>query len=283
MPITPDSTIRADDFINESQKNVTPSADANRVTKLESNQKLHPYFVSLGKQLICGETINGATTPVPVYQNKTDNELYACDGNDLTRLKFIGFVTTNGTNGNPARFQGAGVVGGFTGLQEGEKYYVQDAVGTIGATPGTYEVLVGVAISETELLIQKGRRITSGSAAISDAGTTDTIQTIVVTSGFRPSFIRATAIVRSTDEIDTMATGTWQNGTYQSITAAADDLDANFTTQNSYLIYLIPGGQDVQWRITVTSVTDTGFTLSIQQKTANPTSFVLMWEAEGDL
>ena len=103
--------------------------------------------------LNAGETIDGATLPVPVYVH-TDGELYACDGNDTAKLNFIGFAVSDSTNGNPIQLQNHGVVSGFSGLTIGSKYYVQDD-GTIGTSVGTYEILVGEAISETELLIGK--------------------------------------------------------------------------------------------------------------------------------
>jgi len=99
-----------------------------------------------------GETISGDTLPVACYQNTTDNEFYACDANDTDKMKFIGFGISNGTDGNSIDIQFNGIVNGFTGLSEGEKYYVQDDK-TIGTTPGTYNILVGEAISETELVI----------------------------------------------------------------------------------------------------------------------------------
>lgn len=104
-----------------------------------------------------GETINGGTLPVAVYQDPADNELYACDGNVTTKLEFIGFAISNSTDGNPIDFQGSGLVRGFTGLTEGTKYYVQDDK-TIGTAKGTYPVLVGIAVTETELLIMNDKK-----------------------------------------------------------------------------------------------------------------------------
>lgn len=110
------------------------------------------------KAMVAGETINGATLPVPVYFNNTDDEFYACDANVQTKLQFIGFATSNGTDGNALDVQFTGIVSGFSGLTVGAPYYVQDAVGTIGTTVGTYEVYVGVAVSATELYIDLGNR-----------------------------------------------------------------------------------------------------------------------------
>lgn len=105
-----------------------------------------------------GETITGATLPVPLFQNTTDGELYACDANDAAKLNFLGFGISDSTDGNPITLQTEGIVGGFTGLSEGVEYYVQDAVGTIGTAKGTYTIKVGIAISETEILIIKKER-----------------------------------------------------------------------------------------------------------------------------
>jgi len=99
-----------------------------------------------------GETINGATLPVAVYRASADSEIYACDGDNSTKLNFIGFAISNSTNGNPISVQLEGVVRGFTGLTIGADYYVQNDK-TIGTTKGTYPIKVGVAVSTTELLI----------------------------------------------------------------------------------------------------------------------------------
>lgn len=49
--------------------------------------------------------------------------------------------------------QHTGVVGGFSSLTPGEYYYAQDTEGTIGTTPGTTTIKVGIAVSETEILV----------------------------------------------------------------------------------------------------------------------------------
>lgn len=119
-----------------------------------------------------GETINGATLPAACYLNSADGEWYACDGNDQTKLDFKGFAISNGTDGNGINIQCSGKVTGFSGLTTGAKYYVQDDK-TIGTTPGTYEVLVGIAISATELFILKGSMEYMGSA--NDSGDNITV------------------------------------------------------------------------------------------------------------
>lgn len=135
-----------------------------------------------------GETINGATLPVPVYQLTADSEVYACDANDSAKLNFIGFATSNSTDGNPITVITNGILGGFSGLTVGARYYVQDTVGTIGATVGTNNIPVGIAISATQLLIIKLPRITSGSTTKDCSNTTTT--TIAHGLGYVPRMVK---------------------------------------------------------------------------------------------
>lgn len=105
-----------------------------------------------------GETINGGTLPVAVYQSSSDGELYACDADDSTKQNFIGFAISNSTDGNPIEFQGEGIVSGFSGLTYGTKYYVQTDK-TLGTTATT--IPVGYATSATEILIIKNAILSS--------------------------------------------------------------------------------------------------------------------------
>ena len=57
--------------------------------------------------------------------------------------------------GNQASVVLVGIVSGFTGLTPNSTYYVQDTIGTIGTTPGSTSIPVGVAISTTEILIDR--------------------------------------------------------------------------------------------------------------------------------
>lgn len=231
------------------------------------------------KTMTAGATINGATLPVPVYQNKTDNEFYACDANDSNAYKFLGFAISNGTDGNDIDVQFTGIVSGFTGLSEGEKYYVQDAVGTIGTTPGTQEILVGIAISETELLIQKGTLYTKGSFNFTQA-TADQ----VITLGFRPSVIRiwATAANESSGGAGTSGSAflVYANGSSSGIGVFQNSATDGSFSYSSATIKSSSGSNQVV--ISISSVTDTGFTIVLTE-TGNVVAGRLLWEAEGRL
>jgi hypothetical protein len=153
MPIIPGQDGVADDFITTS----SGATDEGKVPKLNASGELDESFFTATniKTLKAGETINGATLPVAVYQSTSDNEVYACDGNDSAKIEFIGFAISNSTDGNNILVAVNGVIGGFTGLAEGTRYFVQDDK-TIGTSIGSIEIMVGIAVSETELLIYKG-------------------------------------------------------------------------------------------------------------------------------
>jgi hypothetical protein len=136
-----------------------------------------------------GETINGATLPVAVFPSSADGELYACDANDQAKLEFIGFAISNSTDGNPIQLQESGFVGGFTGLTNAAKYYVQDDK-TIGTAVGTYEIYIGKAVGTTKILIDKGPTSAMqymGSASFSEdsASTTAWSGTLTAPTGWR--------------------------------------------------------------------------------------------------
>ena len=143
-----------DDDGNQPEDGATDGATTGDNLKDSTDTVLEDREVKNIATLTAGETINGATLPVAVFQDISDNEFYACDGNDTSKLTFTGFAISNGTDGNDLVIQFTNVVGGFTGLSEGARYYVQDDK-TIGISPGTYSILVGIAVSQTEIQILK--------------------------------------------------------------------------------------------------------------------------------
>lgn len=229
------------------------------------------------RSVTAGETINGATTPVPVYQDKSDFEFYACDANDNTKYKFSGFSVSNGTNGNSMTVQFTGIVSGFSGLTRGEKYYVSDTAGTISTTAGTQEILVGVAISTTELMIQKGTRFAAGSASFS------TTTTSAVTLGFRPSVVRIHAFQGTGGTGgQPFSNGSWSAVSGQRHVRLSRDGSGNMTSNTSTTEAWNNTSGTSSNAGTVTSITDTGFTLS-NTATNSPATTHIYWEAIGDL
>lgn len=226
-----------------------------------------------------GETINGATTPVPVYQNTTDNEFYACDANDNTKYRFVGFAITNSTDGAAITVQMSGVVSGFTGLVEGSRYYVQDAVGTIGTSPGTQIIEVGVAVSETQLLITQKPVTVIGTI---DTGTMSANSNNAVTTGFYPRKIRIKilAVEQSGGSATGIAIyeGIWYAGTLTSINALYNDGSSGYYANASAQIR----SDASSWMdISITSVSETGFTITLTEEPSNSfADSIIMYEAE---
>lgn len=250
---------------------------------LNQNFETISEMVSFQDSLNAGETIDGLTTPVPVYVG-SDGELYACDANDTAKLNFAGFVTSASSDGNPIDFYGDGIISGFTGLTQGARYYVQDSVGTIGTTPGTYIIFVGIAVSATKLLIQKGSRRAHGNVGFSDGGLSGATQDTAFTIGFRPSRIRMSGNEGSGNIAGfSYSVGTWINGTYQSYWkwcnagASADGIDTGA------ILKVYNGSGSFLWTLTITSITATGFTVHAVQEHDSPGAVEAIWEAESDI
>lgn len=101
------------------------------------------------------EAIDASSVPKALYIS--DNGWVGiCDGDDVNKIDFIGFAVLGQNVGSGEFIEvmlGQGVlVKGFTSLTRGSKYYVQDDK-TLGTSPGTYEILIGIAISATALII----------------------------------------------------------------------------------------------------------------------------------
>lgn len=105
--------------------------------------------------VVASTTITGNTLPQPVYIATTTGALQLSDANVDQASQFLGFARQSVSNGATTTVQIEGVVPGFTGLTRGARYYVQDAVGTIGTSIGTSEVYVGTAKSSTEIFIDR--------------------------------------------------------------------------------------------------------------------------------
>lgn len=248
----------------------TPSTSNPYMTRTDNR-------AGLQKSVTAGTIINGATLPVPVFQNTTDNEYYPCDGNDTAKLNFQGFAVSNSTDANPIDVQFSGIVSGFTGLDEGVPYWLSDTVGTIQNTPGTYPVMVGVAISTTELLIQKGTQKACGTLAL---GTTVSNQAI--TTGFRPTSIRIFARYANFNTtsyfstVDLVAAGGTTSVISASVAngAAAVAADGRLYSNVSAPDYVTIG---------VSTITNTGFTITLAETNTFAGGGYLLWEAEGDL
>ena len=223
-----------------------------------------------------GETINGGTLPVPVYQNTADNEFYKCDANVSTKLEFVGFSISNGTNGNAMDIQFNGIVKGFSGLTEGARYYVSDTAGLISTSKGTYEVLVGIAISTTELLIIKApaEKLYKNGDTTKNAADASTTQNIAHGLGKIPKKVRIKArVLLGNDQrvSETVYNGTTQSSiSYYGISASV--------VANTFTLTNTTTGNGTTVGVVTFDATNIIITWT---KTSSPTgTYILLWEAE---
>ena len=230
--------------------------------------------------MTAGATINGATTPVPIYQDTTTFKYLACISNDNTKIKYQGFAVSNSTDTNPINVQFDGVVAGFTGLTRGVKYYLTDASGIIGVTPGTIEIEVGIAVSTTQLLIAKGKRYQNGTTSF-----TATASTAIVT-GFKPSkiHIHAYGASASASQNNSSSDGGWSvkgtnNCIYFDKNGSAIS-SSGIDTTNAWHVDVTNTNPDIHFG-TVVTITENGFTLQ-NTKTGAPPTVQIFWEAEGE-
>ena len=232
------------------------------------------------EEMTAGATIAGATLPVPVYQNTTDNEVYACDADQAATIEFFGFAISDGTDGNAIIVQHTGIVGGFTGLDEGEKYYVQDTAGTIGKTPGTTKILVGRSISSTELLIlNEEKPIFKNGTTTKDAADASGTQNIAHGLGKIPKKIRIKAIAITTAaQCQQQHAETVYNGTVQSSISIA----GNMVSSNAQAVttFRLNQAAIANYQDGVVTFDDTNIIID-WTKTNSPTgTYTLLWEAE---
>lgn len=87
-------------------------------------------------------------------QIASTSRVYKSDANDSVRNRFDGFVISNASSmGSTATMQFGLVVSGFSGLTQGNTYYVSNTIGTIQNSAGSTSLKVGKAISTTEILL----------------------------------------------------------------------------------------------------------------------------------
>lgn len=240
------------------------SNDAVRFSQVQS-------LVGASSAFTTGEAINGSTTPQVVCIKASDGLLYKADANDATLNMAIGFVTTNALITTTPTVTTSGVIGGFTGLTQNATYYVSDTAGSISATPSsTCAIPVGKAISTTQLLLNFGKRVATGTITHSSAGAGN--QDVTTTIGFRPVKITLgviATITGSTSNGVAVATLNYY-GTSQISTGGFNEDDesatavtyANFATRANIgpgCAARSSGGNRADVTMTLNSVSATGF------------------------
>ncbi len=88
-----------------------------------------------------------------VYIDTADGKAYKCDADVSTKRGFIGFVSEAITLNNTGKCVGyGGILGGFSSITVGGKYYLSSTAGAITASPSAY-YFVALGVSTTSVFI----------------------------------------------------------------------------------------------------------------------------------
>jgi hypothetical protein len=203
-----------------------------------------------------GETINGATLPVPVFLHATTSKVYAMDADATTTYtSFLGFAVTNATANNPILVQSEGIVDGFTSLEPTYPYFASTSAGVIATTSPGYTMFVGKAIDTSRILIEKAARRASGILVM---GVIDT--TTVLDVGFRPN--KMTFYAQSTDGgVALISNGVYVNGVQSTVWTYVNGAGVIQTPQVSgnYVYSFSDGSNAITGRVTVGTTTTSLF------------------------
>ncbi|GAI48451.1 unnamed protein product, partial [marine sediment metagenome] len=92
-----------------------------------------------------------------LYLKASDQKVYKTDADfDDERIhSFVGFAKESGVLNDVKQVWVSGKATGMSGLTPGSKYYLSGTPGAISVTPGAYKKHVGIAVSATELFIEK--------------------------------------------------------------------------------------------------------------------------------
>ena len=113
------------------------------------------------------------------YISPVDGKVYKCDADDTTKVNFEGFAQEAAASGASVNLVPNNLMTGFAGLTIGSLYYLSGTAGAISATPGTYPIPVGTAVTATILRIEKSKRYVNGvfSKNLADASASTTTLT----------------------------------------------------------------------------------------------------------
>ena len=107
----------------------------------------------LGNYFHTKEAASAADRPYLILVFSGNRVYKASAAFSSTADKFIGFATAAADSGDPVDVIINGIVPGLSSLTVGGFYYLSDTFGAISTTPGTNTRKVGIAMSDTELLI----------------------------------------------------------------------------------------------------------------------------------
>lgn len=209
-----------------------------------------------------GEAWTGAG--VPLYLKASDGKLYKTDADaDESTFSFVGLSTGTVAGADVATtyIRPGGILTGLSGLTAGSYYFISGTAGTLAVTAGARSARVGQALSTTVMRVLQPKFIVKGTQVITSA------TTFVQTCGFYPDRIEILACSAG----KSASMGDDGNRCIKMILTSANN-NANF--DGSYAWFCVDANVGTtQSRGTVTSLTQTGFTLSCATYNADTTIY----------
>jgi len=229
----------------------------------------------------------GNTTPCSV---NTACYLYSAGNVGFARANlidntknFIGFTKEAKNQGEPVLVQTSGVVADFTGLTFGNYYYLTNTPGVISTTPGDRIYRVGIAVSDTELLILKDPNFWRTGVTTYDISVAGT-QTITLGINRIPKKVNIIALLNTGSGLvrsDGCYDGLHQNCVYFYGSFPNPALNTSGTI-DSYIIYFyFNNGSTFVWARATIAVSNNVITLTWSHSDTAPTGTAqILWEAE---
>lgn len=244
--------------------NFNSSPTANKVPVSDANALISQGWVD--QLFTAGEAIDttaaGANKPLAVYIKESDGKVYKTNTTTITdqaAWNFIGFAVFNqnvALNGS-VKVRLYGIVPNFSGLTIGNYYYLTTTAGAVTNSSGTLQV--GKAISATQLYIEVGRK------SYKFLQTFNSTSTVAITVGFRPERIT----VYATNQATVYSMGGWNElSTNQNSCIYATPI--SYGPYDSARAWNTGNGAGVYHRGTISSLTNTGFTLNNEKGGAAP-------------
>ena len=157
------------------------------------------------------------------------------------------------------------------------KYYYVDDSGALATTAGTYKILVGLAVSATEILIMRQPILIRAQGATN--GNSSTTQNIAHGMGVAPTKVKITAFKGGSSFNFGGSVGVYNGSAVATVTINDNNSGASAATDTTNIINI---NTDTGTDNTATIAVDaTNITLTWASSTNSPIAF--LWEAEATI
>lgn len=237
-----------------------------------------------GFNATAGENVDGTTTPQTVMisdgtNSRTSGRYYKADVDDVTNMgsRFDGFVINNVTTGNTDFIITDGIVGGFTGLTVGARQFLDTTAG--GRTETNTGVQIGVAISTTQILIQKEeKRYGFGTDSWTVTGNGQT-KTVTHNLGRLPKHVKV--YTGGGNPNHAISIGAYDSSGSKDIYFSLDTNQVQLIragVDTKIMSVYASGAETLAWNADITSINATTFVMTSGGYISNPGTIEFFWE-----